>query len=194
MVKCVKNKRLRKFYASKLLLFEITLLIVLITLYRFEIIDLFFLAYFSIVAIAVGITIYVLNNDGFYIDNYDYGRIDVKKGVLYRPFKIVCENVLVVHYKKGKKYNIVLLITNDNFGDKRIKPINREVIEENLEIMDALRRLKNIGEKKLFYIRIKKSRFIKETFLSFIYKTCVKAIYTEETIMVIKEYLKNKRR
>jgi hypothetical protein len=162
--------------------------LVLVILKRFQ---LFFLLYLSIIELLIlGAMFFSINNKflKYSVDGY---KLKLKFRRFGEEFNIICDKVALVHAEgKGPEMSIILLMTS-RFRNKKINEVDEAFLRKYAYLSHHYYRIKKINpEFSYYYIVVTKGDYHKYRMLDLIYRNCVKAYYTEETVEKIKEYRK----
>lgn len=123
------------------------------------------------------------------IKNY---KLVIKNGLISEKISIVCEKVVLVHMEENEGKSYLILITSSNFRTKKVRPISKEFLRRHPYVAQHYYEIKKYNpEEKYFYFMITKGGYYKYKLLYKMYKNCVKAFYTKETIQNIKEYMES---
>lgn len=162
--------------------------LLLAILRRFQ---LFFLLYLLIIELLILATIFVSINYNFLKYSVDGYKLKLKFRRFGEEYNILCDKVALVHVEgKGPEMSIVLLTTS-RFRNKRINEVDEVFLGKYAYLSHHYYRIKKMNaELDYFYIIITKGYYHKYRMLDLIYRNCVKAYYTEETVEKIKEYRK----
>lgn len=151
----------------------------------------FFIVYLSILETLIIIAIFIkINNEklSFQCDGY---KFKIKQGIFDEEYSIICDKVFLVHVEDNWVFDIII-ISDSKFRNKNFRRVSKEFIKKHNKITGDYERLKRQNpEKDFYYIIIKKGMYYKYELLNLIFKTCVHAFYTEQSIEKIKEYRNN---
>jgi hypothetical protein len=117
------------------------------------------------------------------------GKIKISQGIIKKSYNINCEKVVFVHAEKSEvKDGIdIILLTTSRFRNKGISLINEEFLKKYAYVSHEYKKIKlDYPEEQYYYIVIYKGGWIKYKILMDIFKSCVKAKYSEEAIEAIK--------
>jgi hypothetical protein len=151
--------------------------------------NLFFGIYLCIIELLV-LTATLISVNKNYI-RYSIGeyKLKLKFGWFGEEFSIACDKVALVHTEgTGAAMNIVILTTS-KFRNKKINAVDEVFLRKHSYVSHHYYRLKKLNpEINYFYVVAQKGNYHKYILLDMIYRNCVKAYYTEESIEKIKEY------
>lgn len=150
----------------------------------------FFIIYLSILEMLILLALFAnMNREYLKYENKGY-KLLIKNGFISETISIVCEKVVLVHMEEKEGRSHLIMITSSNFRNKKIRAVSKEFLRRHAYIAQHYYTIKKYKpEEKYYYILITKGGYYKYELLYKMYKTCVKAFYTEETIHRIKEYM-----
>jgi hypothetical protein len=162
--------------------------LVLILSKRFKV---FFLIYLLIIEFLILGAIIASINNNFLRYSVEGYKLKLKFRRFGEEFNIICDKVELVHAEgEGAEMSIILLMTS-RFRNKRINEVDEMFLRKYAYLSHHYYRIKKINpEINYFYIVVTKGYYHKYRMLDLIYRNCVKAYYTEETVEKIKEYRK----
>lgn len=118
-------------------------------------------------------------------------NLKVKSGIYPKTININFERVLAVHTKNINENLEIILITSSNLRSKYVKRIDDNFLRLYPDLYDECNRLiKSDGQNEFYYFTISSGGYNKYKLLDELYKTCLRAYFTDETIERIKEYRK----
>jgi hypothetical protein len=114
-------------------------------------------------------------------------RLIFKVGILVKEYLIICDKVVLVHTNKSDYDLEIVLITSVVFKNKGLRPIDKNFLRKYPQIVEEYNTIKQLNPQKEYYFQvIRRGGLRKYLLLDSIYKNCVKAIYTDESIQNIK--------
>lgn len=152
-------------------------------------INIFFLSYLAIIEILI-LTALLLTINNNYLK---YSIEDYKLKLKFRKFgenvNILCDKVVIV-FSEGKGPSMeIIIVTSSKFRNKNMKPVDEPLLRKHPYLAQQYYIIKkHHPENSYFYIIISKGAYHKYRLLDLIYRNCIKAYYSEETIERIKEY------
>ncbi|OPJ63413.1 hypothetical protein [Clostridium oryzae] len=147
----------------------------------------FFILYLCVVDFFVIMGIIYKKDSNKLIYSYALGRLRIKQGLFIRRFNIDCDKIVYVHTEKMKDGIRIVMLSKSKFRNENIKWVNKEVLRRHPYLVKEYNRLKKINPDAEYYlISIYRGGAIKYKLLMDIYKTCVKAKYSEAAIDNIK--------
>lgn len=186
------NKAIKKQEKSNmrfLLFLGFIFFILPIILFLSKILNIFFIIYLSIIELLILITILININNNYLRFSSDNYRLKIRLMWLSEELNIVCDKVRFVYTKGNSDQMLVILLMNSKFRNKKIKPIDDNLFKIYSDLAQNYYRIKKQSpDEDYFYIVITKGGYKKYKLLDLIYRNCVKAQYTEETVERIKEY------
>ena len=114
-------------------------------------------------------------------------RLMFKVGIFATEHLIICDKIVLVHTNKSDYDLEIVFITSVIFKNKGLRPINNIFLKRYPQIAREYSDIKQQNPKTDYYFQvIKRGGLKKYLLLDLIYKNCVKAIYTDESIQNIK--------
>lgn len=100
---------------------------------------------------------------------------------------IICDKVELVHTNNCDYDLEIVIITNVKFRNKLLREVDNNLFKKYPEIKKYYTKLQDKNpDKKYFFQIVKRGGLKKYLLLDVIYRNCVKAIYTDESIQNIK--------
>lgn len=158
----------------------------------------FYMFYLIVLESLIFLTIIITINNEFLKFEYDGYRLKMNMGVRNVKLNIICNKVVLVHVEnyvvknsKSVDFRIIFLFTAKS-RNNRIIPVNREFLKKHPCLAHQYNKLKILRPNaKFYYTIVKNGRLNKYLFLDTVYKSCVYAYFTKETIEKIKYYREN---
>lgn len=117
--------------------------------------------------------------------------IKVKLGIYLPNVNINFDRVKAVHTENCKEKMEIILITSSNLRNKYVKKMDNNFLMRFPDLTDIfIKYTENAEQNGSYYFVISNGGYNKYKLLNEIYKTCVKAYFTDEAIECIKEYRK----
>lgn len=114
-------------------------------------------------------------------------RLMFKAGIFSKENLIICDKVVLVHTSKSDYDLEIVIITSVVFKNIGLRPIDKNFLKRYPQITGEYNDIKKLNPKKDYYFQVVKRGGLKKyLLLDSIYKNCVKAIYTDESIQNIK--------
>ena len=180
-----QNRAYKNFVLSMGFIFLILPLVLILTK-RFT---MFFIAYLAIIEILIFIVILVNVNSEYLKFEYDDYKLKIRLGLLKEVLNILCDKVALIHTENKDKEIDITIIASSRFRSKSFKPVDIYFLKKYSYIAYHYYRIKKQHpENEYFYYKITKGGFVKYKLLDTIYKSCVYAYFTEESLERIKEY------
>lgn len=120
-----------------------------------------------------------------------YGKFKFSQGIIKKSFNINCDKVIFVHAEKGEeKEGIdIIMLTTSRFRNKNIKLVDQEFLKKYAYLSHEYKKHKlSSPEEHYYYIVISRGGCIKYKILMDLYKSCVRAKYSEAAIEAIKQW------
>ena len=179
----MEKKSLKRFYKLMGILFIGLPLSVYLTGVR----TIFFLVYLLIIELLIISA--VINKLNYYSLKYSYNanRLNIKNGLFANNNLILCDKVILVHTEKMESDMEIIIISTMNFRNKNLRPVVNGFLKKYPKVDEELKKISNGNNQQIYYFQIiRKGGLIKYLLLDTIYKNCVKAIYTNDSIQNIK--------
>lgn len=179
----MEKKSLKRFYKLMGILFIGLPLSVYLTGVR----TIFFLVYLLIIELLIISA--VINKLNYYSLKYSYNanRLNIKNGLFANNNLILCDKVILVHTEKMESDMEIIIISTMNFRNKNLRPVVNGFLKKYPKVDEELKKISNGNNQQTYYFQIiRKGGLIKYLLLDTIYKNCVKAIYTNDSIQNIK--------
>lgn len=151
--------------------------------------NLFFLIYLGIIELMIFFSAIVSMGNNYIWYSVDGYKLKLRLTRLGQEFNIICDKVaLVIAEGSGPEMNIIILTTS-KFRNKKINVVDEKFLLTHPYLSHYYYKIKKLApEIDYYYIIVSKGYYHKYKLLDIIYRNCVKAYYTEETVEKIKEY------
>ena len=179
----LEKKRLKIFL---ILMFMIALILPIILIFT-NLFTLFYISYLIIIEILICMSIIIKFN--YYKVEYRCvnNRLMFKTGILTKENLLMCDKVWLVHTNNCDYDLEIIIITNVVFKNKYLRPVEENFLRRYPQIKPYYKKIKEKNPDKKYYFQvIKRGRLKKYLLLDSIYRNCVKAVYTDESIQNIK--------
>lgn len=115
-------------------------------------------------------------------------RLKIKSGLLGKESLILCDKVVLVHTEKMEDEMEIIILTPVKFRNRSLKPVVKGFLRRYPTVARELEKIKlNNDKEQVYYFQVVRRGGLKKyMLLDTIYKNCVKAVYTEESIQNIK--------
>lgn len=178
-----EKKYLKWFYIIMLIIAILLPFIVLLT----DLTSVFYVAYLIFIEVLIFLSLIIKVNYHRLVYTYSNNRLRIRSGLFAKESIIFCDKVVIVHTEKMEDDMEIILITTVNFKNRGLKPITKGFLKKFPKLSGDYIKAKELELEKIFYYQVvKKGGLRKYLLLDIIYKTCVKAAYTEECIQNIK--------
>ncbi|MDP4177275.1 MAG: hypothetical protein Q8900_02910 [Bacillota bacterium] len=148
---------------------------------------LLYLFYLGAIEILILFSVYnAVNNIYLKYENKGY-KIKVKNGLLFGDLNIYPEKIAMVHTQNKGNDMSILLIMSSKLRNSNVKPVSEGVLLSKGVLSDYTKYKKSHTGEGYFYYVIDKGGYEKYKLLQDIYKWCVQAAFTDESIERIKE-------
>lgn len=179
----MEKKSLKRFYKLMGILFIGLPFSVYLTGVR----TIFFLVYLLIIELLIISA--VINKLNYYSLRYSYNanKLNIKNGLFANNNLILCDKVILVHTEKMESDMEIIIISTMNFRNKNLRPVVNGFLKKYPKVDEELKKISNGNNQQIYYFQIiRKGGLRKYLLLDTIYKNCVKAIYTNDSIQNIK--------
>lgn len=190
-----KQKKSYKRFLLAMCFIFFTLPIALVISKKFYV---FYIIYLVIVEFLILLVMFISLNNETLRFNYDGYRLKILLGLGEKKVNIIPDKVVLVHIENVKLKNNkvvdfkIILISESKFRSNRMIALNLDFFKKYPYIAYHYNRIMNFHPSdNYYYTIIKRGGICKYPLLDTIYKTCVYAYFTEETVEKIKNYRKN---
>lgn len=161
-------------------------------------IHVFYILYLIVIELLIILSLFISVNNELLSFNCDGYRLRLVLGLGKKRINIITDKIVLVHVEGFEKngeieedFKIILLSTS-RFRSSRMIPVNLVFLRNYPYIAYHYNRIKILYPDNQYYFTvIKKGGIKKYPLLDTIYKNCVHAYFTEETIDKIKFYREN---
>lgn len=172
-------------------LFFITMLIIAVILpvsiVLTNMTKLFYLIYLGIIEFLIIISIIIRLNHYRVTYRCSNNKLIFKTGIFAKDNLIICDKVALVHTSKSDYDLEIIILTSVKFKNKSLRKVDKNIFRRYPQVKREYDYIKKLNPEKEYYFQIiRRGGLKKYLLLDSIYKNCVKAIYTEESIQNIK--------
>lgn len=179
-----QRKSYRRFIISMIILFFSLPLIVYLT----GKMEFFFVSYLIFIEILILAAIILTKDNGTLEFDLNNNKIILKIGLLKKRYGILCDKVVCIHTEKDYEDIQVIVLTTQKFRNKFFKPITENFLKKYPLAAQEYIKIKRIDpEFEYYYFIVKKGGFLKYELLEVLFKNCVKAVFTENSISNLKK-------
>jgi hypothetical protein len=176
---------------SHLRIFLITMVIIALILPTILLVTklttIFYVSYVFLIEFLIVITIIIKMNAYKVEYRCLNNRLMFKTGIFTKGYLIICDKVVLVHTNKSDYDLEIILMTSVIFKNTGLRPIDKNFLKRYPQVADDYNAIKQLNPQKDYYFQvIRRGGLRKYLLLDSIYKNCVKAIYTDESIQNIK--------
>lgn len=180
-------KKERKHFKIFLITMAVIALILPLILIITNVFTAFYIGYAAVIYVLIVLSIIVKLNAYKVEYRYLNNKLLFKAGIFAKEYLLICDKVVLVHTNKSDYDLEIVLITNVNFKNHGLREVDKNFIKRYPEIFEHYNAIKQLNPKKDYYFQvIRRGGLKKYLLLDLIYKNCVKAIYTDESIQNIK--------
>lgn len=150
--------------------------------------ELFFVSYLIFIEILIFVAI-ILAKDNWTLEfNLSNNKMILKIGLLKKKYSILCDKVVCIHTEKDYEDLQIIVLTTQKFRNKFFKPITENFLKKYPLAAHEYIKIKHIDpEFEYYYFVVKKGGFLKYELLEALFKNCVKAVFTENSISNLKK-------
>ena len=179
-----KEKSHFKIFLIMMVMILITLPIVLIVT---GLTTIFYMSYMIFIDLLIVIAIIIKINSYKVKYRCWNNKLIFKTGIFVKEHLIMCDKVVLVHTNKSDYDLEIVLVTSIIFKNKGLRAIDKNFLKRYPQIDEEYNDIKQQNPKRDYYFQVVKRGGLKKyLLLDSIYKNCVKAIYTDESIQNIK--------
>lgn len=148
---------------------------------------LFYLIYLGVIEFLIVISIIIKLNHYRVVYRCSNNRLLFKTGIFSKDNLIICDKVALVHTSKSDYDLEIIILTSVKFKNRSLRKVDKSIFRRYPQIKKEYEYIKKLNPGKEYYFQvIRRGGLKKYLLLDLIYKNCVKAIYTEESIQNIK--------
>lgn len=150
----------------------------------------FYIGYLAAVEALVAVAVYIRAGQEKLEFEYIMGRLRLRRGVLGKTEGIECDKIMYVDVEpaaervKGFQEFGIILFSKSRFRNKKLKAADPEILSRYKGITDG-------PGQELYYLTIGSGGLRKYKLLDTLFKSCVKAAFSENAIEKIKFYRKS---
>lgn len=147
----------------------------------------FYIIYVGFIEFLIIIAI-IIKLNGYKVEyRCSNNRLMFKTGISSKEYLIICDKVALVHTNKSDYDLEIVIVTSIVFKNRALRPVDQNFLKRYPQIAEQYESIKQQNSKKDYYFQVVKRGGLKKyLLLDSIYKNCVKAIYTDESIQNIK--------
>lgn len=156
----------------------------------------FYIIYLVVLEIMILLYIIIRTSKEALKYRYDGYKLKIILGITSKTINIICDKVVFVHVEndtsQGKNDFKIILIASSKFRSDRMLAINRKFLKNHAYLAQQYYKIKTqFPENSYYYTIIKRGGLKKYPLLDLIYRSCVYATFSEESIDTIKYYRDN---
>lgn len=181
-------KKQRKSYKRFMFIMVILLILLPLLVWFFEVYKEFLIVYLIFLEIFI-VIVMVKNFNNIRLEySCENGILRIKPNVLSKYKHIYCDRVVLVHTENElEDMKIIIVFSNKGRKGKFGKPIGDYFCKVHPGLSDDYKKMVRLNKgSQLYYIIIKRGALKKFKLLDDIYKSCVTATYTSDSIENIK--------
>lgn len=148
---------------------------------------LFYLIYLGVIEFLILMSIIIKLNHYRVVYRCSNNRLLLKTGIFSKDNLIICDKVALVHTSKSDYDLEIIILTSVKFKNRSLRKVDKSIFRRYPQIKKEYEYIKKLNHGKEYYFQvIRRGGLKKYLLLDLIYKNCVKAIYTEDSIQNIK--------
>ncbi|MGM9935339.1 hypothetical protein [uncultured Clostridium sp.] len=181
----IKKERfhLKIFFINMLIISIILPIAVVLT----NLTTIFYLCYLGSIEFLIVISVIIRLNHYRVIYRCSNNKLVFKTGIFTKQNLIICDKVALVHTNKSDYDLEIVMITSVKFKNRALRQVDKNFLKRYSKIEKEYNYITKLNPDKEYYFQvIRRGGLKKYLLLDLIYKNCVKAIYTEESIQNIK--------
>lgn len=147
----------------------------------------FYLIYLGVIEFLIVIAIIVRINTYRVIYRCSNNRLIFKAGIFTNENLIICDKVVLVHTNKSDYDLEIIVITSTRLKNRLSRKVDKNLLKRFPQIKNDYEIIEKLNPGTEYYFQvIRRGGLKKYLLLDSIYKNCVKAVYTGESIQNIK--------
>lgn len=179
----LEKKRLKIFTIFMIMLALLLPLVLMLT----NLFTLFYISYLIVIEILICMAIIIKFNAYRVEYRCVNNRLMFKTGILTKENLLICDKVFLVHTNNCDYDLEIVIITSVVFKNKSLRPVEENFLRRHPQIRKYYDKIKEKNPDKKYYFQvIRRGGLRKYLLLDSIYRNCVKATYTDESIQNIK--------
>ncbi|MBE6062255.1 MAG: hypothetical protein E7207_01540 [Clostridium butyricum] len=180
-----EKKNLKIFFIFMIIIALVLPIAVIIT----NLTTFFYLTYLGVIEFLIVVSMIIKLN--YYKVDFKCtnNKLTFKTGILTKRHLVICDKVVVVHTNKSDYDLEIIIVTTVNFKNKLLRKIDDNFLKRYPSVKKSLNYIKKINsedDRQYYFQVVRRGGLKKYLLLDCIYKNCVKAIYTEDSIQNIK--------
>ncbi|MCR3758370.1 hypothetical protein [Clostridium felsineum] len=150
--------------------------------------NIFYIIYLVVIELLVVLAILVRIKNNHLSFECDGFKIRINDGLFKKNNNIVCEKVSLVHAEKDGKDMRIILITKFRFRNKYLRIVGKNFMKRYPDVSRYYMKIKKIHpEDDYYYVIIRNGGYKKYTLLNTLFKVCLGAKFTDESIEQLKK-------
>lgn len=180
-----QKKTYKRFMLSMGFIFVLLPVILMVS----KIVTMFFLIYLICMEVMITFVVLIRFNEEYIDFKFDGYKISISCRMAKVKFIIICEKVVLIHTRGQGSDLELIIITKSRFRNKNIYPIDINFLRKYTYAAQMYNKIKiENPQETYFYFTINNGGFRKYSLLDDLYKSCVKAVFSDDAIEKIKEY------
>lgn len=151
--------------------------------------NLFLILYLGVIEILTMTTILISINSSYLKYSSDGYKLRVRFSPLTEEFILLCEKVVMIHAEGQGSHMEIVILSSSRLRNKKVREIDENLLRKYPVAANHYYRIKKSSpENSYYYIIVSKGGYHKYKILDLLYRTCVHAQFTDDTVERIKEY------
>lgn len=184
-------KKQRKSYRRFMLSMGFVFLLLPIVMLIAKQFNIFFIGYLCVVEGLILISVLIKYNEEYLKFAVNESKICIAILGGRIKYKISYNKVAVIHTIPQERYFDILIIAKSKFRNKKMRVVTQKVLEKFPGVERHYVKVKMPTDGDYYYFVIRRGGIKKYILLDLLFKYCVGAIFTENSIEYIKEYRKS---
>ena len=149
--------------------------------------NIFYMIYLIFIEILIIAAVIAMSNNECLKFKCVNNKLKIQVGIFKFTNILLCDKVSLIHTENNKENMEIVIVTDIRIRNKQIRPINKYFKKKYPLAYYEFEKIKKLNyDRNYYFIVIKKGGYLKYNLLDIIYRNCVKAIYTDESIKNIK--------
>lgn len=152
-----------------------------------NVVNFFYLSYLIFIEILIAMAVVIKLNSYKVFFKCHNNRLEFITGLSRKNRTLICDKVVLVHTNKSDYDLEIIIITTMRFKNKSLRCVDDKFLKKYPQTKKIYTNIVKLNPQSDYYFQIiRKGGLKKYLLLDCLYKNCVKAIYTDESIQNIK--------
>lgn len=149
--------------------------------------SMFYIIYLVFIEIVILLSIIAVSNNEKLRFNCINNKLKIELGIFRIPNMLICDKVAIVHTENIGENMEIVIVAEMKLRNEQMRNISKGFLKKYPHVCKKYREIKRLKPNKTYYFTvIRKGGFYKYKLLDVVYKNCVGAIYTDDSIENIK--------